>query len=206
MSRSTCPTREIRTCARYGMPSARRRSRAFVSSPDSADMSTRSRYGLYFAGSRATTSQFDRAVVGRRQVARVAPDPHVKQVVIVAPDTPASQHGHAAERATDSNGLHRVLCGSRACHPPVSDPSEVAGVDCARDRRRRDAPLLYDRMDATPSAPSRLPRLVITRRMPCAREAKRQEKTICGQGAIEKGRKFGIPTLYSRRSVESPPV
>lgn len=56
-SRSTYPTREIRTCARYGIPSARSRSRAFVSNPDSADISTRLRYGPYFAGNCATTSR-----------------------------------------------------------------------------------------------------------------------------------------------------
>ncbi|KQP54587.1 hypothetical protein ASF51_14870 [Agreia sp. Leaf283] len=43
------------------------------------------------------TPQFDRAIVGRRQVACVSPDSHVKQVVIVAPDPSAPQHGQAAE-------------------------------------------------------------------------------------------------------------
>ena len=76
------------------------------------------------AGGGAT--EFDCPIVRRRQVARMPADTYVKQIVIVAPDTSAPQHGDAAEGATDSNSLDGILRRSRACHPSISYSTKLS--------------------------------------------------------------------------------
>lgn len=79
--------------------------------------------------------EFDSAVVRRREMARVSPDTHMEEVVVVAPNSSALQHRQAAERTTDSNSLDRILRSSRARDPTVSYSSKLACADQPCDCR-----------------------------------------------------------------------